>query len=216
MSYYDDLGVAQDATLEQIRDSYRTLVRLLHPDRHSDPALKGTAEGQLRRINRIAEVLLDPERRRTYDAELSAAEQRTQPIIIERLPQTRITRFRAGTLAWGIAALASVGMIFWLSSQGEPLIEPLESIISRGENGARRNSATEAGPARNAASESAKVQELRRELRQARIERDEAVALLTGGVRPASRERIGEPPHRPGAPLFSPQRFSPVYEHRPS
>lgn len=64
MSYYDDLGVTPEANTVEIRESYRNLVRLLHPDQYTDPALKNAAEGQMRRINKSHSVLSDPERRR--------------------------------------------------------------------------------------------------------------------------------------------------------
>jgi curved DNA-binding protein CbpA len=121
LSYYDDLGVAQDASPEQIRESYRTLVRLLHPDQQTDPALKRSAEGQMRRINQVAAVLGDPERRRGYDAELAGRMERAAPIVIQSLPTPKRPVVAFGNLVWIVAAVASGGMILWLSTQGGPL-----------------------------------------------------------------------------------------------
>src|ERR1700722_2432579 len=68
-SYYEELGVEPDASAAQIRESFRALVRLLHPDQHVDPQLKSIADRQLRRMDGIYSVLSDPEKRRRYDAE---------------------------------------------------------------------------------------------------------------------------------------------------
>jgi curved DNA-binding protein CbpA len=121
LSYYDDLGVAQDATPEQIRESYRTLVRLLHPDQQTDPILKKSAEAQLRRVNQIVAILGDAERRRDYDTELAGKAGRAAPIVIQSLPAPKKPLIAFGNLVWIAAAVASGGLILWLSSQGEPL-----------------------------------------------------------------------------------------------
>jgi len=34
MNYYEELGLSRAATTEQVRQAYRNLVRLLHPDQH--------------------------------------------------------------------------------------------------------------------------------------------------------------------------------------
>ena len=70
MNYYEELGIRPDADLEEIRKAHRRLVRLMHPDQHRDPAMKQLGEMQMRRLNSIVATLLDPERRREYDAQL--------------------------------------------------------------------------------------------------------------------------------------------------
>src|ERR1700682_4138641 len=69
MSYYDLLGVPPEATAEQIRAAYRTLVQLFHPDRlaHLKPESRLFAEERLKALNRAYEVLGDPARRAAYD-----------------------------------------------------------------------------------------------------------------------------------------------------
>ena len=69
MSYYDLLGVPPEATPEQIRAAYRTLVQLFHPDRleHLKPESRLFAEERLKTLNRAYEVLGDPARRSAYD-----------------------------------------------------------------------------------------------------------------------------------------------------
>jgi len=69
MSYYDLLGVPPEATADDIRSAYRTLVQLFHPDRlaHLKPESRAFAENSLREVNRAYEVLGDPARRAAYD-----------------------------------------------------------------------------------------------------------------------------------------------------
>jgi hypothetical protein len=71
MTYYEELGLGPDATVEQIRQAYRNLVRLLHPDQQADETLRRLAENQMKRLNSVHKTLTDPSLRRQYDASLS-------------------------------------------------------------------------------------------------------------------------------------------------
>ncbi|MFH1085260.1 MAG: DnaJ domain-containing protein, partial [Chloroflexota bacterium] len=62
--YYRILGVAKDASAEDIRRAYRSLARKHHPD--VNPNDKG-AEERFKDLNEAHEVLRDPEKRRKYD-----------------------------------------------------------------------------------------------------------------------------------------------------
>ena len=80
MNYYEEFGIPRDATAARIRQAYKTLARVLHPDAHPDEALKPMAERQMKRLNAMLETLLDPEKRRMYDASLlEATHRRRQP-----------------------------------------------------------------------------------------------------------------------------------------
>ncbi|MDG6103248.1 DnaJ domain-containing protein [Dactylosporangium aurantiacum] len=60
---YQVLGVARDATPEEIQRAYRTLARRQHPDINKDPG----AEERFKQINEAYHVLSDPQRRAAYD-----------------------------------------------------------------------------------------------------------------------------------------------------
>lgn len=61
--YYDTLGVARDATQEDIKKAFRKLARKYHPDvsREKD------AEARMKDVNEAYAVLSDPEKRAAYD-----------------------------------------------------------------------------------------------------------------------------------------------------
>jgi curved DNA-binding protein CbpA len=80
ITYYEELGVENTASADEIRDAFRILVRLLHPDQQSDPQLKEMAERQMRKLNRIYSVLSDGPRRAAYDQSLNSP--RGAPIIV--------------------------------------------------------------------------------------------------------------------------------------
>lgn len=62
--YYATLGVARDASPEDIKKAFRKLAREYHPDVAKN---KATAETKFKEINEANEVLSDPEKRRKYD-----------------------------------------------------------------------------------------------------------------------------------------------------
>ena len=61
--YYADLGVARDATADDIKKAYRRSARKLHPDVNPGPE----AEEQFKKVSQAYDVLSDPEKRRNYD-----------------------------------------------------------------------------------------------------------------------------------------------------
>ena len=64
IDYYKVLGVANDASQEEIKKAYRRLAKQYHPDLNKD---NPQAKAKFQEINEANEVLSDPEKRRRYD-----------------------------------------------------------------------------------------------------------------------------------------------------
>jgi len=62
---YKVLGVARDATDEEIRRAFRKLAKQLHPD--LNPANRAAAEERFKKVSAAYEIIGDPEKRRQYD-----------------------------------------------------------------------------------------------------------------------------------------------------
>ncbi len=73
--YYETLGVTRTATQEEIKQAFRALARIHHPDVAKN---KVSGEKKFKEINEAYEVLGDPEKRRRYD-ELGANWQQPPP-----------------------------------------------------------------------------------------------------------------------------------------
>jgi Mce-associated membrane protein len=122
-SLYDLLDVAPDATRDEIRAAWKSAISELDP-----------TDRRFRAYNQAAEVLLDPQQRREYDARLtasasaSASAEAEQPgptgehpgAVLTRPPRAGIARStRPVVPTWALAALAavtavSVGASAWL------------------------------------------------------------------------------------------------------
>jgi|HubBroStandDraft_1064217.scaffolds.fasta_scaffold62221_2 curved DNA-binding protein len=62
--YYETLGVARTATPDEIKQAFRKLARIHHPDVAKN---KAAGEEKFKEINEAYEVLGDPDKRRRYD-----------------------------------------------------------------------------------------------------------------------------------------------------
>lgn len=62
-TYYDILGIEENATERQIKSAYRTLVKMYHPDVNSDPG----SHQRFIAVDKAYTILGDPEKRANYD-----------------------------------------------------------------------------------------------------------------------------------------------------
>jgi len=64
--YYEVLGIAKSASADEIKKAYRNLALKYHPDR-VQPDKKKEAEEKFKEISEAYEVLMDPQKKATYD-----------------------------------------------------------------------------------------------------------------------------------------------------
>lgn len=66
-SLYSVLNVPRDASTAEIKDRYRSLAGIYHPDKQPDDVRRQAAHERFQAIQRAHEVLTDPQRRAVYD-----------------------------------------------------------------------------------------------------------------------------------------------------
>jgi hypothetical protein len=105
MDYYEELGISRSASSEEIRQAYKNLARILHPDQHQDGNLRRVAECQMKRLNGVAAVLTDPALRQQYDR---GVVEQTLPRPAGR-PSSRFPSW-----SWAVTAMLTLCVIVWL------------------------------------------------------------------------------------------------------
>jgi hypothetical protein len=78
-THYETLGLAPEPTAEAIRDNFRLLMQLIHPDRHAGNAL--WPESCAAKANRAYSVLKSPRLRADYDREVNPVHKQRQPSV---------------------------------------------------------------------------------------------------------------------------------------
>jgi DnaJ-class molecular chaperone len=87
--YYKIMGVARDATQDEIKRAYRQLARKYHPDVSKEP----DAEARFKEVGEAYEALKDPEKRAAYDQ--LGANWKAARISVRRLTGTKASSFPA-------------------------------------------------------------------------------------------------------------------------
>ena len=164
ITYYEELGVEEKASQEEIRDSFRALVRLLHPDQQSDPQLKEMAERQMRKLNRIYAVLSDRERRAAYDGALRAP-RHAAPIIVFSGAEGNLRKLIIRLVAITGIVLSSALLIWFMATSNNNDSRTQEAHASSG----RADGLPDGGD---------QIARLRDQLRSAEAERDSALAQI--------------------------------------
>ena len=115
---YEELGVAHDATREEIAAAYRTRAKELHPD--TRPVDAGAAD-RFARVGAAYRVLSDPDERARYDRSLAAPPLpppvAPEPVVMVEAPtveppkRSRLSRKNARWCVAGGAALLILGVV---------------------------------------------------------------------------------------------------------
>ncbi|KAL3200244.1 hypothetical protein MRX96_043540 [Rhipicephalus microplus] len=58
--YYTFLNIGKDATEDEIKNAYKRLSKIYHPDKHADPLSKRDAEVLFNKTRRAYDVLINP------------------------------------------------------------------------------------------------------------------------------------------------------------
>jgi len=199
VSYYEELGLEPTASPAELRAAYKRLARLLHPDQQTDEELRFLAERQMKRLNHIFEILMDPVQRRAYDRFRSGAG--AAGGIFHRYPRLR----DAALLAAGLALAA--GLTWVLPGRDSPAQPPAPRAAIREPEPAAPPKAQAFDPAGLTRLLRTELAEIRRELERVRTQRDAAVrelAVLRHAAEPLSPAEHSLPPPEPAANALFP------------
>jgi curved DNA-binding protein CbpA len=201
ITYYEELGVENTATPEQIREGYRALVRLLHPDQQTDPQLRDAAGFQMRKLNRIHAVLSDPVRRTSYDESLEAVP--TAPVIVVRGSDGELKKLIVRAGAVGGIVLGTFLLILFMvpGNNSDARVQD-----ARASTGAKPSDVADSDPGEQ-------IARLRDQLRTAEAERDDAFAQL---VRLGAKKQGESPEPAKSEPKVPPVSTSDVMTEFPS
>lgn len=114
-NHYQTLEVSPKATQDQIKKAYRRLAKIFHPD--SNQATSN--EEEIVRINAAYEILGDPQKRKTYDRQIS-------PPVKQQKTTTYKHRYKTGK---NRGSSADAELEKWLSLVYQPIDKKLKKIL---------------------------------------------------------------------------------------
>jgi DnaJ-domain-containing protein 1 len=117
--HYTLLGLTREADATAIKERYRSMMRLTHPDFATTPGAATWPADAATRINQAYEALSSPERRRAYDEAAQPPASRPTPgeIVATRAPSAVPAQRRGDSrrilrhLAAGFGALAAIAVV---------------------------------------------------------------------------------------------------------
>ncbi len=180
MTYYEELGISANATVEEIRQAYRRLARLLHPDKLQNEKQRHIAECQMKRLNGVYETLVHAESRMAYDKSLRGAPLAAHPPEEEIAPAPEkptwmdFLRWLQGPAgAWTGAGALGVLLLLWA------LPDTVRFPEGSGKPGPRREEPAVTETARHEIPlPDPRLPQLRQRLNEMRRERDEALTRV--------------------------------------
>jgi curved DNA-binding protein CbpA len=147
MNYYELLQISPRASAEEVDQAYRRLARKLHPD--LNPGDPHGATGRMRELNKIREILTDPEQRARYDEKLAGASDEYRADFFtpvyngkekypgnssrnrERYPMTVKENSRVLVMVLFAAAIC-LGILlgYWFHQNQRPVVTPMPAVES--------------------------------------------------------------------------------------
>ena len=120
MDYYEELGLRRTASAQEIRQAYKVMARLVHPDGQADRQVRDMAQRQMQRLNEILAILTNEPSRREYDAGLGGAvvvvpAAAARPVRRGKPPKAWEAEAESWTARLPVWAQAAVRNGFWIS-----------------------------------------------------------------------------------------------------
>jgi hypothetical protein len=137
MDYYEELGVGRSASVDEIRNSYKRVARLFHPDHCVEASARALAEVQMKRLNAMVATLLDPSERQRYDLGLAAGSRRFDSAVSRPNRSRRRSRGRRNSAApiWPVCCVILAGALLFVfakpDNQPQTTTAPLPVVIAK-------------------------------------------------------------------------------------
>jgi len=137
MDYYEELGVGRSASVDEIRNSYKRLARLFHPDHCAEASARALAEVQMKRLNAMVATLLDPSERQRYDLGLAAGSRRFDSAVSRPNRSRRRGHRRRNSAApiWPVCCVILAGALLFVfakpENQPQTTTAPLPVVIAK-------------------------------------------------------------------------------------